>query len=132
MPIFWLERRMVSQREKPFIPGSITSRMAALQSGACSSEVSASSALPASSTSIPLRRRFSAMTSRMLASSSTTSTFTIGFPPYKIYSERDSRYSWSISWTPGPNWACTSRLDTTPRRVQPDVRSAMLVTRTVK
>ena len=77
MPIFWSVRRMVSQSEKPFMPGSITSRMAASQPGRCSRRGRAASALSASTASIPARRRFSAIISRMLASSSTTRTLTI-------------------------------------------------------
>jgi hypothetical protein len=77
MPIFWSVRRMVSQSEKPFMPGSITSRMAASQPGRCSNSGRAASALSASTASIPARRRFSAIISRMLASSSTTRTLTI-------------------------------------------------------
>ena len=83
MPIFWSVRRMVSQSENPFMPGSITSRMAASQPGFCSSRGRAASALSASTASIPASRRFSAIISRMLASSSTTSTLTIyNMPPF--------------------------------------------------
>ena len=59
------------------VEGGITSRMAASQPGRCSRRGRAASALSASTASSPARRRFSAIISRMLASSSTTRTLTI-------------------------------------------------------
>ena len=64
------------------MPGSITSRIAASQPGFCASSGRAASALSASTTSIPAWRRFRAIISRILASSSTTSTRTMQHPPF--------------------------------------------------
>ena len=74
MPMSLSPRRIVSQRLKPSMPGSIISKSAASQCSPLCISSSARSALGASTTSQPAIFRFRATISRMLASSSTTKT----------------------------------------------------------